>query len=121
MDYNTVAQLDAELLNPSHSLEERARLMGLRVTLDQVARAAPPRVEPATGFTVRIPAGLGITDIVDQNGRKFQARAVGDQRVIDITPAVFRSLLAGPHGEDWRRTNEGTDVWERMNPGLHIN
>jgi hypothetical protein len=119
-NFQSVADLDAALLRPC-SMELRAELMARRITLDQAARAAPPRAEPPTGFTIHIPPNLGISDIVDQSGRRFQTRMVGDRRVIDITPAVFRSLLAGPHGEDWRVANEGTDAFERMTPGLHIN
>jgi hypothetical protein len=115
----TVAQLDAELSKPC-SLERRAELMWRRGELDNAARAAPPRAEPPTGFTINIPAGLGITDIVDQSGRKFQARAVGDRRVIDVMPSVFLILLTGPHGEDWRRANEGSNIWDRMQPGIHV-
>jgi len=121
MEYDSVAQLDAELLNPSLDIDRRAELMAARITIDQRTRSAPPRVEAPTGFRVSIPANLAITDVVGPDGRRYQAIAVGDQRYIDVTPGVFRILLMGPDGLDWSRANEGTDVWERMNPGFHAN
>jgi hypothetical protein len=120
MEYDSVAQLDAELLNPALGLETRAALMARRITLDQLARAPAPRVEAPTGFRVIIPNNLPISDIIDGAGRKYQAIAVGDRREIDITPAVFRTLLAGPNGLDWERAQD-SDVFERMQPGLHRN
>jgi hypothetical protein len=122
MEYDSVAQLDAELLNPSLGLDRRAELMAARITLDQAQRATPPRVEPPAGFTVNIPDNLGISDIIDQAGRKFQARSsIDGRRVIDIMPSTFRALLQGPHGLDWSNANQGGDVWQKMQPGIHVN
>jgi len=115
---DTVADLDAALLRPC-SLERRAELMTRRITLDQAQRAVPPRAEPLTGFTIRVPTHLPISDIVDQSGRRFQTRMVGDRVVIDVTPAVFQILLAGPDGKHWSDANQDSNVWERMQPGLH--
>jgi hypothetical protein len=119
MEYDSVARLDAELLNPSLDIDRRAELMARRITLDQAARAAPPRPAANTGFTVVVPESLGLTDIVDEAGRRFQTRFVDGRRVIDMMPSTFRALLQGPHGKLWSDIQD-SDTWKKMQPGIHV-
>jgi hypothetical protein len=117
---NDLNVIDEKLLDPTLELEERAALMGRRITLDQIARAPAPRAEPLTGFSVVVPPNMGLSDIVDGNGRQYKVRVDDDGRVVvDITPGVFKILLMGSSGLDWERANADTDVWRRMDPGLH--
>lgn len=109
-----LAELPATPVTDS-DLDERARLMIRRCELAQAARAAPPKAAPAGTVTVFLPDSSGATHMYDIAGREFRAHDLDGRRVIDIPPVMFRSLLAGPHGQDWDLANrENRALWDRM-------
>jgi hypothetical protein len=125
MDYeiesiDTVAKLDAALLQ-EYGLERRGALMAKRIMLDQASRATPHRPAANTGFTVVVPECLGISDVVDGDGRRFQVRVdIDGRRVVDMTPGTFMALLQGPHGKVWSDLQDA-ETWQKMQPGIHAN
>ena len=68
---------------------------------------------------VFIPPSVNISTLYDINGHPHQARTSDDGRiVIDLTPAMFRTLLMGPQGLAWENENQQNKIlWERMIPG----
>jgi hypothetical protein len=54
---------------------------------------------------LNVPTG-GPSHIFDRNGAVFQSRLEGDRLVVDVTPAVFRTLIANrQNGLAWEREN----------------
>lgn len=113
-----IDKLDAVLLRPL-PLETRAALAWRRSELANAARKVTPPVRP-TGFKVKVPAELGITDVVAGGGRIFKVHIEAGQLVCEMEPVTFKTLLSGPQGKQWADANNGTDVWERMRPGMHL-
>jgi hypothetical protein len=96
-------------------LDERARLTVQRYELAQAARAAPPKAAPAGCVTVFLPDSSGATHMYDIAGREYRTHDLDGRRVIDIQPVMFRSLLAGSHGQDWELANQDNRaLWDRM-------
>jgi hypothetical protein len=126
--FKTVDQIDAAMLllpaSPvtGEDIEARATLMKRRCELDQAERAPAPRKEPPTGFTIVVPPNMGLSDIIDTaSGRTYKARILDGKLVVDATPQIFKMLLAGAHGKDWEQANQGSYIWDRLNPGSFVN
>jgi hypothetical protein len=115
------ARIEAALAMPL-DIEWRGRLVGRRVELEQIAKIAPRKEPPYPGLTVRVPSILdGMTHLFDGDGIGREVREVAGHRVLDMTVAAFRAFLGGPHGKNWEEANAGTDVFQRLAPGLHVN
>jgi hypothetical protein len=121
----TVETLDEKIASLPRSpvtpedITARATLMAKRIELDQARRASPPRVEQPTGLVLNIPENVSCYEIQHQ-GRTFRARALPDgRRVIDVTPSLFHALVASAHGQDWANANQGSDVWQKIQPGSY--
>jgi hypothetical protein len=91
-------------------LDARATLTARRMEIEQAQRAAaaeatrPPK--PRGNLIVNIPAKLGITDFISNNGRVAKARVEGGRAVLDLFQPEFTTLLTGPQGLLWQRDNE---------------
>ncbi|MBW7964960.1 hypothetical protein [Bradyrhizobium sp. BR 10261] len=113
-----LSKLDTLLLRV-WPLEIRAALTRRRIEL-----ATAPRPQPAarpTGFVVKVPPELGLSEVIGADGRVFKVVAHDDGSLsCAMTPAIFKVLLSGHHGKRWADANQGTDVWERMTPGFHV-
>jgi hypothetical protein len=115
------SKLAAALAMPL-TLEWRAVLTRRQIELDQIAKVPPRKPPTYPGLTVFIPPVLeSMTHFIDDRGNSHETRIVDGKRVLDMSVAAFMAFLGGPHGLDWSRANEGTGVFERMNPGLHAN
>jgi hypothetical protein len=56
-------------------------------------------------ITVNVPEG-GPSHIYDRTGRVYQSRLVDGRLVVDLLPAVFKTLIANrQNGLDWERAN----------------
>jgi hypothetical protein len=113
--------IDRALSRPL-SVEWRGRVQGRRIELGQLAKVAPRKPQAYPGLTAIVPPALeSMTHFIDDRGNSHETRIVDGKRVLDLSVAAFRAFLGGPHGLDWSRANEGTGVFERMNPGVHAN
>jgi hypothetical protein len=117
-----VSLIDAALSRPL-SVEWRGKLMARRIQLAQLAKIPAREPLPPKGLSVTVPAVLdSMTHFIDGNGLTYEVRVnENGQRVLDLTAAEFRAFLSGPNGLHWETANAGTDIWRRLEPGLHVN